>query len=147
MPEWILAAFIVPVAVIVLRVILTASFESGVALEPFIESIDCVVLPVFTADVIPVAVVPVWVFAAQSILIAVVVVAVWILIIAVRIGVLPAIEIVVKSLISGAVRATFIVPVAVVPIWISTVHTIYIAMIMVKTRCSTLHSLFIFNTC
>jgi len=94
-----------------------------------------------------VAIIPVRVFAAQSILIAVVVVAIWILVIAVRIGVLPAIEIVVKSLISATVRATFIVPVAVVPIWIIAVHTIYIAMIMVKARWSTLHSLFALNTC
>ena len=85
-PEWVEAACIAPVAVIVLGVICTTSVVANlVAFEPFVEGIDLIECSIFTTAIaVPVAVVPVGVFTAQSVLIAVVVVTIWILIIAVR---------------------------------------------------------------
>lgn len=102
MPVWILAAFTVPVAIIVSRVVVTTFWVVvlQVAFYPLIHGVDVLGAVLLTAIAVPVAVIPVWVLASISELIAVEILTCGVFIRTVRFSVLPAVDPVFKALVT-----------------------------------------------
>jgi hypothetical protein len=103
MPVWILAAFTVPVAIIIRRVVFTTFWVVvlQVAFDPLIHGVDVLGAVVLTAIAVPVAIIPVWVRASIAELIAVEILTCGVFIRAVRFSVLPAVDPVFEALITA----------------------------------------------
>lgn len=102
MPVWILAAFTVPVAIIISRVVFTTFcvVVLRVAFNPLSHSVYVMSAVLLTAIAIPVAIIPILVLASIAELITVIILTCGVFIRAVGFSVLPAVDPVFEALIT-----------------------------------------------